>query len=157
MKEACKNNGLPEIIYKIKPNTAKNFRGTLCGAQSQHKENIINTPILSKFYKDQQRNKSNKKNSNKQEQIGKGSRQLPNQRIDIIPVEIRIEIQADEAKDMLTEQVINHVDTITIMNEKKQTLDEKLWNKFEKELEKSVQKLRTIIQIVMQNKVTNKI
>ena len=40
INEACKNNGLQEIKYKLEPNTAKNFQMTLCGAHLQATENI---------------------------------------------------------------------------------------------------------------------
>ena len=58
MKEACSNNGLPEIKYKLEENTAKNFQETLCGAHII-KRNASSTPTTSKYYKDQTKKKRN--------------------------------------------------------------------------------------------------
>ena len=58
MKEACSNNGLPEIKYKLEENTAKNFQETLCGAHII-KRKASSTPTTSKYYKDQTKKKRN--------------------------------------------------------------------------------------------------
>ena len=59
LKEACNNNGIPEIKYKLEPNTARDFRKTLCGASTANNINKSSTPNLSKYYNDTIKQKQN--------------------------------------------------------------------------------------------------
>ena len=68
IQEACRNNGLPEIKYKLEPNTATNFQRTLCGAQTSIDKKRPSTPTTSKYYKDQMRRKRNANYEDKSEE-----------------------------------------------------------------------------------------
>ena len=65
IEEACNNNGIPIVKYKLEPNTAKNFQKSLCGAQTSNtpalnkEKKKSSTPKTSKFYNDQMRQKRN--------------------------------------------------------------------------------------------------
>ena len=69
LKQACSNNGLPMINYKLEPNTAKDFQRVLCGAQTTKNLNSKPNLDLSKFYRDQTKDKlRQKRNANHEEQ-----------------------------------------------------------------------------------------
>ena len=69
IEEAYKNNGLPIVKYKLEPNTAKKFQRELCGAQIAPKPNTVATPILSRYFMDQSRQKRNGDYEESNEQI----------------------------------------------------------------------------------------
>ena len=61
-EEGLKNNGLPSVKYTLEPDTAKNFQKVLCGAQimsTQTSEKMTATSSVSKYFKDNQRQKRN--------------------------------------------------------------------------------------------------
>ena len=69
LKQACSNNSLPIIKYKLEPNTAKDFQRVLCGAKSTQNLNKKSNLDLSKFYRDQTKDNLRQKiNENQEDQ-----------------------------------------------------------------------------------------
>ena len=56
LNEACNNNGLSTIKYKLEPGTAQNFQKTLCGVPTFQKTSA-STSTFSKHYRDAMKNK----------------------------------------------------------------------------------------------------
>ena len=146
INEACKNNGLQEIKYKLEPNTAKNFQMTLCGAHLQATENIKTAQKnrgnmnrqepteqgkTSKYFKDHTKNKNNKTSNIE-------SREIENQGKENLSERISTKDQIGAtARPTVQEQEIENGGIVIEYEIGKQTLDYKLWTQLEKELEKN--------------------
>ena len=143
MQEACHNNGLPEIKYKLEPNTAINFQRTLCGAQTSRDKKKASTSTTSKFYNDHMRQKrnANYEESSEEESLEPVIRKEKKPRI------VKVNTQQDISENMLN-HLQKEMEKYIIMIESEENLDNI-------ETEVRTLSIRQLSELLSNNKIIN--
>ena len=143
LQEACHNNGLPEIKYKLEPNTAINFQKTLCGAQTSRDKKKASTPTTSKFYNDQMRQKrnANYEESSEEESLEPVIRKEKKPRI------VKVNTQQDTSENMLN-HLQKEMEKYIIMIESEENLENI-------ETEARTLTIRQLSELLSNNKIIN--
>ena len=143
LEEALKNNGLPEIKYKLEPNTATNFQRTLCGVQTSLDKKRTSTPNTSKYYNDHMKHKRNANHEDNSEEESLG----PIRRKEKKPRIIKVNTQQGTSENLL-DNLRKEVENYIIMIESEENVD-----KIETELR--TLSIRQLLELLSNNKIIN--